>query len=169
MSKTNMYFIAHRGNIDSINQERENSPDYIREALDKGYDVKIDVWFINGEWFLGHDEPLYKIKLDFLRNKKIWCHAKNINALNEMLRYNCYYEEIIGEYAKPGIHCFWHQEDNYTITSRGIIWAYPNKPLTKKTICVLPEKSPDIDLNHIEFSGFCSDYIEQYRNIYSIL
>ena len=84
----------------------------------------------------------------FLENDKLWCHAKNINALNEMLRYNGYYEEIIGEYAKHGIHSIWHQEDNFTLTSAGFIWTYPKKSLYYNSICVLPEigYSGDLDM-----------------------
>ena len=29
--------------------------------------------------------------------------------------------------SKMNCHYFWHQEDDYTITSKGIIWAYPGK------------------------------------------
>ena len=34
---------------------------------------------------------------------------------------------------------FWHQNDDYTITSKGYIWAYPGKKLNKNAIYVLPE------------------------------
>ena len=40
-----MKLIAHRGNIDGPNPERENSPEYIEEALKAGYDVEVDVWY----------------------------------------------------------------------------------------------------------------------------
>ena len=33
--------ISHRGNLDGLNPERENSPDYIDEAISKGYDVEM--------------------------------------------------------------------------------------------------------------------------------
>ena len=32
------------------------------------------------------------------------------------------------------IHCFRHQEDDVTLTSRGYMWTYPGKPLTEKQI-----------------------------------
>ena len=70
-----MKLIAHRGNINGPNPERENSPDYIKEALDKGFDVEIDVWKINGSYFLGHDAPEYRIEFGFLMNDRLWCHA----------------------------------------------------------------------------------------------
>ena len=40
-----MKLIAHRGNISGIDSERENSPDYIDEAISQGYDVEIDAWY----------------------------------------------------------------------------------------------------------------------------
>ena len=34
-----MILISHRGNLTGKNPERENHPDYIKEALDLGFDV----------------------------------------------------------------------------------------------------------------------------------
>ena len=36
-----------------------------------GYDVEIDVWSIDKQFYLGHDEPQYKIDKKFLQNKKV--------------------------------------------------------------------------------------------------
>jgi hypothetical protein len=49
-----MILVSHRGNISGPNKERENSPQYIQEALDLKYDVEVDVW-VNDEIWLGHD------------------------------------------------------------------------------------------------------------------
>ena len=70
------HFISHRGNLQGPNPERENEPAYIEEAIKAGFDVEIDVWMVNNELFLGHDEPKYKISPDFLLNHqdKLWCH-----------------------------------------------------------------------------------------------
>ena len=132
--------ISHRGNINGINKSRENSIEYIYEALNEGYDVEIDVWYKGGEWFLGHDGPENYVVLGFLKNDKLWCHAKNIDALNEML--------------KEEIHCFWHQEDDVTLTSKGYMWTYPGKELTMNSIAVLPEEEIEV-----EVAGICSDYV----------
>ena len=80
-----MILISHRGNIDGPNPKMENKPEYVQKALDLGYDVEIDVWLIDGNFFLGHDEPQYKIERSFLQNKKLWCHAKNIEAFYRMI------------------------------------------------------------------------------------
>ena len=137
-----MFKISHRGNISGPNRELENKPEYIISALTLGFDVEIDVWYIGNNFYLGHDKPEYKIEKGFLLQKKIWCHAKNIEALESML--------------KIGVHsCFWHQKDDCTLTSNGFIWTYPGKKLSDISICVMPE-----DLNSLEScAGVCSDYI----------
>ena len=143
-----MILISHRGNINGKSDE-ENHPNHIDIALRQGFDVEIDVWKVNQvEWYLGHDEPQYKVSIDFLKNKKLWCHAKNIEALNKMLKHN--------------IHCFWHQKDDVTLTSKGYMWTYPNKMLTDKSICVLPEKNNE---NPKKCFGICSDYIVNYKDL----
>ena len=45
-----MYLISHRGNVNGKNPDRENSPLYIKAALTLGYDVEVDVWYIDKEW-----------------------------------------------------------------------------------------------------------------------
>ena len=74
-----MILISHRGNISGPNLERENHPEYIFEALQAGYDVEIDVWFVDGKFMLGHDEPQYEFPFPLLDNNysKIWLHCKN--------------------------------------------------------------------------------------------
>ena len=136
-----MLLISHRGNLFGKKPELENSPNYIRNALNTGFDVEIDIWFKNGDLFLGHDEPQYQTDLSFLRDNRLWCHAKNIEALHLMV--------------ENRIHCFWHQEDDVTLTSKGFLWTYPGKPLTDKSICVSLGK---IDKT-MKCYGICSDYI----------
>jgi len=141
-----MLLISHRGNLNGIQKKRENSPTYINEALSKGYDVEVDVRFTDDKFFLGHDTNQYKVNKEFLENKRIWCHAKTVEALMAL--------------EKTNAHYFWHQEDDYTITSKGFIWTYPGKKLFLKSICVLPEK---FNYKKIKCSGICSDFIEKYN------
>jgi hypothetical protein len=54
-----MILISHRGNLNGKDVDNENNPLYIDRALGKGYDVEVDVWYVNGKWYLGHDEPTY--------------------------------------------------------------------------------------------------------------
>ena len=58
-----MILISHRGNINGVNLERENTQSYIQEAIDLGYDVEIDVRYIDKKFWLGHDKSDYEINL----------------------------------------------------------------------------------------------------------
>lgn len=141
-----MFLISHRGNIEGPNKEKENNPDYILRALEKNFHVEIDIWVKQNQIFLGHDDPTYKVTLNFIKNNSIWCHAKNFEALLYLRENNC--------------HFFWHQNDKYTITSKGYIWAYPGETISKDAICVLPES---FNWKVEPCAGICSDYIIDYK------
>lgn len=150
-----MRLISHRGNINGKFESYENEPNYIKKALDNGYDVEVDLWVKDRKMFLGHDEPQYGIILsDFWLQQKnrIWWHCKNIEALE--------FCKDMGKYRISNF--FWHQEDDYTITSNGFIWAYPGKKLNKYSIAVMPELNND---NIKGCFGVCSDYIEKYKQL----
>ena len=141
-----MYLISHRGNLNGIEKDNENNPDYINQAISRGYDVEVDVRYESGQFFLGHDFNQFKVEEEFLLNNKLWCHAKTNEALIALDRIKAHY--------------FWHQEDDYTITSKGFFWTYPGKKLLKKSICVLPERA---NYDKIDCLGICSDFIERYK------
>jgi hypothetical protein len=145
-----MIYIAHRGNISGRNKEKENHPDYIMEAIKLGYHAEIDVWFKDNKYFLGHNNPEYKIDKKFLMNSKLWCHAKNIETISALSEY------------KHSIHYFFHQTDDCVLTSQGWIWTYPGKDiLCKNAVVVCPEKF--IDYNIEKAGGICSDFITKYK------
>ena len=146
-----MILISHRGNINGKYPEKENSVEYILHALEKGYDVEIDVWYdIQHGWWLGHDYPQYKTTEDFLLTTNLWVHCKNNKAL-EYLTLNNF-----------DINFFWHQNDDFTLTSKRWIWAFPGIKVTKgsKAISALPEIA-NIDTS--DFQGVCSDFIIRYK------
>ena len=143
-----MKLISHRGNIRGRHPDLENDPAYIKQDLSLGYDVEIDVGKINGNWFLGHDDPSYPIYLNFLMNPKLLCHAKNLSALDGML-------------VHTNIHCFYHADDPYTLTSGGYIVSYPGYEVTNRTICMKPELArPNLNCYAI-----CSDYVELFKKM----
>jgi hypothetical protein len=144
-----MKFISHRGNIDGPNPEWENDPSRIEDVLNKGYDVEIDVWKIGAKLFLGHDGPQFPIDYSFIKNESLLCHAKNLEALEYMLKMD-------------DVHCFWHQEDHYTITSNGYIVSYPGYAVTPKTICMRPETQSYTQLYGSAYA-ICSDYVEIFK------
>lgn len=145
-----MKLISHRGNIDGKIEANENCPDYILSALDSGYDVEIDVRKIKNEWYLGHDYPQYVINRKFLNIPNLWIHTKNGDAFYELLKYK-------------KLNVFWHNTDDFILTSKKFIWTFPNKQLYKNSICVLPEKGYTGNIKKCH--GICSDFIKKYKNL----
>jgi len=145
-----MILISHRGNIDEKIVERENHPDYIDTAINLGYDVEIDMWWIDGKTYLGHDVPQYEVNDEWLtkRINKLWVHCKNIELLNWI--------------RSTTLHYFWHEEDTLTLTSKNQIWAYPGKQPILGSIAVMPEINKD---NISLCIGICSDYIKNYKKL----
>ena len=143
-----MKLIAHRGMFEGPNKNKENLPDQIGEALFRGFDVEIDAWYINDEWWLGHDEPTYKVNYKFINLVKAWIHCKNLEALSRL----SLEVDFLGDF-------FWHQNDDHTLTYRGYIWTYPGKPLTPDSICVMPEWVVEPQKFKENCWGVCSDYV----------
>ena len=149
-----MIYISHRGNINGRIEDVENKPEYINDTILLGYDVEVDVWFVDGEWWLGHDKPKYKISVQWLeeRQDKLWIHCKNVEAMVELESGNKHYD---------GFNFFWHETDTLTLTSLSFIWVYPGKQPIKGSIAVMPEiYNEDVS----QCYGICSDYIEKYKN-----
>ena len=144
-----MIFIAHRGNTAGQNLARENHPCYINEALEKGFDAEIDVWYKREKFWLGHDNPQHEVEEVFLENEKLWCHAKDIETFQRLLQ-------------NDKIHCFFHQEDDVTLTSRKIMWTFPGCQLTDSSICVMPERVNQAYKDIMGALGICSDFIGDY-------
>jgi hypothetical protein len=144
-----MILISHRGNTNGRFKSYENEPNYIDSAISEGYDVEIDIWYVDGTLYLGHDEPQYGISFDWLfeRIESLWIHCKN----RESIEWFCAHEY--------NYNFFWHEEDTLTLTSHKYIWAYPGKQPIKGSIAVMPE------INNDEVSqcyGICSDYVMNY-------
>jgi len=139
-------FIAHRGNRYGANPARENKPDYLMEALAEGFDVEMDVWLMPEGWFLGHDAPEHPVALTFLFASNCWLHCKNGAALALLSTF-------------PGVNCFFHQGDDYTLTSKGYVWTYPNRPLPEgnKTIAVMCGRTQDVLQQNKGLAGICAD------------
>ena len=144
-----MILISHRGNINGKDISRENHPSYIDEAIQTGYNVEIDIWVKDNTPILGHDIAQYEISYNWIKTRqdKLWIHCKNLLAIEWLASYS-------------NLNYFWHQKDDLTITSKGVLWAYPGKQPIKNSIAVLPEIFND-DLS--QCIGICSDYIQNYN------
>ncbi len=152
-----MKLIAHRGNINGPNPLEENRPEYIDFAIQLGYNVEIDVRCEDHQFHLGHDESQYYVSMTWLvkRKDKLWIHCKDLKSL-----------DILSS-SPVDFHYFWHQNDDFTLTSKKYIWTYPNKHYTLNSIVVMPEWNTDLDQfsNIVNYKcfGICSDYIKKIQ------
>jgi len=137
-----MRFISHRGNLNGPNTQLENDPKTILNVLNRGLDCEVDVWYLNGDFLLGHDEPTHKIDSSFLNGGGLWLHCKNLAALHTVPKH---------------FNFFWHQEDDFALTSHGYIWTYPGKELTDNSVIVDTNKNWKI--KGYQCYGVCSDYL----------
>lgn len=138
-----MINIAHRGNTNGPSVH-ENQLWYVQEALDNGFDAEIDVWMIRGKLWAGHNSAQYLLSDDYLVKNMahLWIHCKNFEALDY---FNKNYKSF---------NYFWHQDDDFTMTSQGFIWTYPGKAVGESSIIV--DLSGEIGYTCY---GICSDYL----------
>jgi len=159
-----MLFISHRGNLNGPLPERENSPDYIDEAIAAGFHVEIDVHVVNKEIFLGHKDLTYKVSQEWLekRSDKLLLHLKNIEAVSLFSRTYC------------GWHYFCNEKDEFSLTSRGYIlyWSHNVKKDIVNKYCLLPfiEKETLWKYSHLISSagGVISDYAKSLKELHDI-
>lgn len=149
-----MKIIAHRGNLNGPCVE-ENTPLQIQMCLDLGYDVEIDLWYNGKKYLLGHDAPTVEIPIHFLRRfrDQLWIHCKNDLCLFQLAKENEF-------------HYFWHERDQYTLTSQHIIWSYPESYCEENCVVLLPERTvflsefPQLLTKYKDCYGICTDYPE---------
>lgn len=153
-----MIYIAHRGNIDGSKPELENSPAYINSAIDRGFFVEVDIWVHDGRIWSGHDTSQWGLNYPTLLDwrHRAYFHCKNTEALD-------FFSENRSLFT-----FFWHQEDQYTLTSNGYVWVYPNRTPTYNSIIVMPEKWMDVDIldqyqQKYDLYGVCSDVVASLR------
>ena len=144
-----MILISHRGNTHGCNISLENTEGYIEKALEKKFFVEIDVWKINDSWWLGHDGPENETSEDFIDQKGLLLHAKNLEAFKTML--------------EAELHCFWHQDDHYALTSRGLIISYPGYAAGSNVICMKPELLSMDTI--VDCYAVCSDYVGIFQGV----
>ena len=146
-----MRIISHRGNLEGSNSSTENSIESVKKAIELGFDVEIDIWFKDDQFFLGHDIPEYEVDINFLFEfkNKLWIHCKNLDCFQKLLQ--------------TEFNFFWHDRDLTTFTSKLIPWSQPGVFIESGiTVCINYEKLPKIygvctdepikfKLNHVKF------------------
>ena len=104
-------FIAHRGNIAGADPKRENTQEYMEEAISAGYGVEVDIHWDRGVLYYGHDHSSQPVDDKFITKRDVFCHAKNIEAIPALMALGC--------------NVFVHQTDPCVYTSKGHVWCYP--------------------------------------------
>ena len=143
-----MKLIAHKGNVNGPDPSKENTPEQIEWCIDNGYDVEIDIRYNpdKDKFYLGHDEHQHEVNWWWLAGKsaRLWIHCKDLTTLHEFTA------------NTSGYNYFWHQGDDYTLTSKGQIWASSGKPYKDDTVIVV--ENPE-DVKEYDCYGICSDYV----------
>lgn len=147
-----MIIISHRGNILGKNLNRENTPDYIDEAIKLKLTVEVDIRYINNNFYLGHDNAKVKISYKWLFNRrnKLLIHCKNLQSLYLL---------------KKNFHTFYHSNDDFVLTSKNLIWQHNLRfQITSRSI--IPIFSKVKLINYLNSSkilypyGICTDWPE---------
>jgi|TARA_R110002074_G_scaffold162057_2_gene320486 hypothetical protein len=143
-------FIAHRGNINGVNPEEENTLSYLRRAHEFGYGVECDLQVHNDVLYFGHDEPQEPVDYHFISQPNVFCHAKSVDTMIVLLN--------------SGVHCFYHQKDDMTLTSFGYMWCYPGfHPKDKRAIWLDLGNIPIPSIDK-KIYGICGDNINVFKN-----
>lgn len=151
-------FISHRGNIAGKNVALENSQEYVDAALRSGYSVEIDVRFVNGKLYMGHDTPDYEVDISWLeqRREQLYIHAKTV-------------ETALHFSTHGGFHFFFHNEDACTITSHGLVWVHPKSEPLPNSIFVMPEYRGFSIQEMLDCTAICTDHVIHYQDEYNKL
>jgi|688.fasta_scaffold905795_2 hypothetical protein len=145
-----MLLIAHRGNVNGADPNKENRLSYLEDAINKGYQVELDVRMSRNQIYTGHDKPLDLIPNHWLVKfkKKLWIHCKDVKSLNYFANLNQY-------------NYFWHDNDAFTITSKGFILSHVNNKIKE-----LSGKFVKINFENKKINGkiigIMSDYLLKY-------
>lgn len=151
-----MILISHRGNITGRIPESENRPSYIQDTITLGYNVEIDVRTKEGQLYLGHDFPQYRVELEWLLERKndLWIHAKDFESLNSLI--------------ETGLRVFFHEQESQSIINNtNLIWSHDLTSTSNRSII------PLLDLESIEGYGYlaeqtfgvCSDHLNVLRQM----
>lgn len=138
-------WILHRGLMYGPDKRMENNEDMLRKRIEDGWNVEIDIWYVDAKLMLGHDGPTVELRDEtLLEHRNTWVHCKNLDAA-------AYCN------TKPNIHFFVHDTDMAVLTSKGYIWCYPGNKAGPTSVCVLPELVGITDTSDV--SAVCSDYL----------
>lgn len=146
-----MKLISNRGNTNGVNAELENTQPYIQVAINKGFEVKIDLWVKDGKLHLGTDEAKTPLDIDWLErnHSKLWLHCRDVEVMSKFSSLDT---------TGHNIHFFWHDGNKISLTNRGYMWCEPGE-IVVGGIVYQPTETDSTE----GFFGACSDSIERYK------
>jgi hypothetical protein len=81
--------VSLRGLSTGPDPANENRPYFVSERLKEGLWCWVDVWWRDGEFLLGTDEPKWKVKPSFLGIYSILANAKDFQTLLKLNDIRC--------------------------------------------------------------------------------
>lgn len=158
-----MLYISYRGIYDGTNYEDANTPTQIRKALNSGYSCMVDVWRVDGQLYLGNDQPLIEVTPTYLQGRRFWLNVRN----TEMQ------EWIVTQSSTLYPNYFWFTTPTpppaYVTASNGKLITPGTVPINNNSVIYLPEVSDQSYLStiHLRCYGVCStnlSFIKRIRN-----
>jgi len=139
--------IAHRGLIDGPKHEIENSITTITEWCRQGKASEIDIWWHQGRFWIGHDEPREPVGPEFLHSEYLWIHAKNPEAFYQLQK--------LSNERGWGLRIFYHTDEDYALTTTGETIILPGLPDIEGWTYMMPEMR---DIVPTVAGKICSDF-----------
>jgi hypothetical protein len=143
-----MILISHRGNLNGLSADKENSPQYIDCAISQGFDVEIDLRTDNSKLFLGHDYPQYEISIEWLQDRRdnLWIHTKDSESLFKL--------------CDTDLRYFFHEKESHTIIANSnLIWSHDLSEASDRSIIPLLGMEDLLNKEYVSVHGICSDFI----------
>jgi hypothetical protein len=144
-------WIFHRGLSMGPDKSLENSMDNLFQMINDGWSVETDLWMIDGNIYIGHDNNNLKLVSSkelkcLFDSPRVYIHCKNLEMLGWITT-----QTLAAQY-------FFHDKDDAVLTSKNIPWCYPGK-FCNGCIIVLPELLPENPCLFLKtVRGVCSDF-----------
>lgn len=142
-----LILISHRGNLDGVQEDRENTPSYIQTALREGFAVCCDVIAQHGAFLLPTRAGYHKLPYALLSNPQMWFLASDAITLDALCAVNAHAVPASSPVALTSVH---------------YLWCLPGADLTPRSIAVFPEEVNPAWLESGEPAGVCSNEILRY-------
>jgi 3-deoxy-D-manno-octulosonate 8-phosphate phosphatase (KDO 8-P phosphatase) len=168
-----MRLIAHRGNYNGPDPERENTVAYLEAALKAGFDVELDVFCENGVLYLGHDrkvkrgsQPVIEMgqrvmgwiefnrvpSIEWLRDSRKWVHCKDQASYDILSVYQdcqCFMHD-----TEPHVSVFGYR-DGY------LSWVHGDQPFPPDRHAIIHQSKLKQDTKPGDYYGVYGHHVGQ--------